>query len=241
LAQDEASLSMVRELEREASRVDRIMRGLLDYARPRRATGAATDVGDGIDRVTSLLREQGMFARLRLDCALDDELPQIRIDPHLLDQVLVNLLSNAAQATPAGGQVHVAARLTTLDEALGRGGRRAGEVPAMSMPREAALRVGAWRGGSAPESLVQLIVADTGSGIPAEDLERVFDPFFTTKAPGEGTGLGLAIVARTIEDAGGIIFARPAREGGAAFVVLLPAAAEAAAGVRDATPGRPIT
>jgi signal transduction histidine kinase len=111
----------------------------------------------------------------------------------------------------------------------------------MSMPREAALRVGAWRGGSAPESLVQLIVADTGSGIPAEDLERVFDPFFTTKAPGEGTGLGLAIVARTIEDAGGIIFARPAREGGAAFVVLLPAAAEAAAGVRDATPGRPIT
>jgi signal transduction histidine kinase len=241
LAQDEASLSMVRELEREASRVDRIMRGLLDYARPRRATGAATDVGDGIDRVTSLLREQGMFARLRLDCALDDELPQIRIDPHLLDQVLVNLLSNAAQATPAGGQVHVAARLTTLDEALGRGGRRAGEVPAMSMPREAALRVGAWRGGSAPESLVQLIVADTGSGIPAEDLERVFDPFFATKAPGEGTGLGLAIVARTIEDAGGIIFARPAREGGAAFVVLLPAAAEAAAGVRDATPGRPIT
>jgi len=85
------------------------------------------------------------------------------------------------------------------------------------------LRLGSWRDGARPEALIELVVADSGPGIPEEDLERVFDPFFTTKAPGEGTGLGLAIVARTVEDSGGIVFARRAREGGAAFVILLPA------------------
>jgi signal transduction histidine kinase len=228
LARDEGALSMVRDLEREAARVDRIMRGLLDYARPRRTAAALTAVGEGVNRVAALLQDQGVLARIQLDLAIDTELPPVRLDPHLFDQVLVNLLVNAAQATPANGRVHISARLTNLDDALGRGGRRAGERPGLAMPRDAALRVGAWRSGSAPERLLQLIVADTGSGIPAADLERVFDPFFTTKPPGEGTGLGLAIVARTIEDCGGIIFARPAREGGAAFVVLLPTAAEAA-------------
>ncbi len=91
------------------------------------------------------------------------------------------------------------------------------------MPRTSALRVVAWREGALPGELVELIISDSGPGIPDEDLERVFDPFFTTKDPGAGTGLGLAIVARTVEDAGGIVFARRAREGGAAFVVLLPA------------------
>jgi signal transduction histidine kinase len=70
-------------------------------------------------------------------------------------------------------------------------------------------------------------VADDGPGVPDEDRERIFDPFFTTKAPGEGTGLGLAIVARTVDDAGGMVWVDRAREGGAVFKVFLPLAGAA--------------
>jgi hypothetical protein len=63
--------------------------------------------------------------------------------------------------------------------------------------------------------------------------ERIFDPFFTTKPPGEGTGLGLAIVARTVYDAGGVVWVDRAREGGAVFKVFLPLA-----GVTDARADR---
>jgi signal transduction histidine kinase len=67
-----------------------------------------------------------------------------------------------------------------------------------------------------------LYVADDGPGVPDVDRERIFDPFFTTKSPGEGTGLGLAIVARTVHEAGGVVWVDRAREGGAVFKVFLP-------------------
>ena len=224
LSGQEDALAMVGDLEREASRVDRIMRGLLDYARPRRTPAARCDVADSVRRVTELLGEQRVLSHVRLDIAVGSALPAVHADPHALDQVLVNLLINAGQATPVAGRVCISAHEASLDEAIGRGAGRATDREAIPMPRSAALRLGTWRDGTTPERFIEMIVADSGPGIPDADLERVFDPFFTTKSPGEGTGLGLAIVARTIEDAGGIVFARRAREGGAAFVVLLPAA-----------------
>jgi len=67
-------------------------------------------------------------------------------------------------------------------------------------------------------------VADEGPGVPEDERERIFDPFYTTKDPGKGTGLGLAIVARTVHDAGGVVWVDRAREGGAVFKVFLPQA-----------------
>jgi two-component system NtrC family sensor kinase len=223
VAADAEAVGMVRDLEREAARVDRIMRGLLDYARPRRISSSLIAVGACVARVVEMLSEQQALAHVHLDVTMGESLPAVRLDAHALDQVLVNLLLNAAQATPADGSVHISAHLTSVEQALGLGARRALDRRDVSMPRNASLRLGAWRDGAHPEALIELVVADSGPGIPEEDLERVFDPFFTTKAPGQGTGLGLAIVARTIEDAGGIVFARASREGGAAFVILLPA------------------
>ena len=223
VAADAEAVGMVRDLEREAARVDRIMRGLLDYARPRRISSSLISVGESVSRVVELMGEQKALAHVNLHVTMGQSLPAVRLDAHALDQVLVNLLLNAAQATPADGSVHISAHLTSVEQALGLGVRRARDRRDVSMPRNASLRLGAWRDGAHPEALIELVVADSGPGIPENDLERVFDPFFTTKAPGQGTGLGLAVVARTIEDAGGIVFARPSREGGAAFVVLLPA------------------
>ena len=65
-------------------------------------------------------------------------------------------------------------------------------------------------------------MADSGTGVAPEDEDRIFEPFFSTKQPGKGTGLGLAIAASMIENLGGTIWVQNAREGGAAFVMLLP-------------------
>ncbi len=67
-----------------------------------------------------------------------------------------------------------------------------------------------------------MVLADSGTGVAPEDEERIFEPFFSTKQPGKGTGLGLAIVASIIEGLGGTIWVQRAREGGAAFIILLP-------------------
>jgi signal transduction histidine kinase len=74
----------------------------------------------------------------------------------------------------------------------------------------------------APARFLQVVIADSGTGVAPEDEERIFEPFFSTKQPGKGTGLGLAIVASTIENLGGTIWVQRAREGGAAFIILLP-------------------
>ena len=223
-ASDSESLGMLRDLGREAARVDRIMRGMLDYARPRRSAASLVMLPGSVSRVTSFLKGQGALAHVKVRTVFEGESDPVHVDTHAMDQVLVNLILNAAQATPAQGSITISVRPTSLEQAIGLGAHRAGDPPSASMPRNSALRVSAWREDSLLGDLVELIVADSGPGIPDEDLERVFDPFFTTKDPGAGTGLGLAIVSRTVEDAGGIVFARRAREGGAAFVVLLPAA-----------------
>ncbi|MDQ3948881.1 MAG: HAMP domain-containing histidine kinase [Gemmatimonadota bacterium] len=75
---------------------------------------------------------------------------------------------------------------------------------------------------SRPVDVVNIVIADSGPGVPPEFTEKVFDPYFTTKEPGRGTGLGLAIVARIVDGLGGTIWVTPAREGGAAFHLLFP-------------------
>jgi C4-dicarboxylate-specific signal transduction histidine kinase len=85
---------------------------------------------------------------------------------------------------------------------------------------------------SANGDMVQLTIHDSGRGIPAEILPRIFDPFFTTKEVGQGTGLGLAITYGIIQEHGGTIHASNSPEGGASFVIELPAV------VRESGPGK---
>ena len=85
-------------------------------------------------------------------------------------------------------------------------------------------RVKAWAARHRNADVVKIVVADSGPGVAPENMERIFDPFFTTKEPGQGTGLGLAIVARIVDNLRGTVWVVPAREGGAAFHLLFPAA-----------------
>lgn len=221
-ADEELTAGMARELDR----IDRIVRGLLDYARPKDEAVQSLDVAGVADAAFELIRAQGAFRACspRLDLAAD--LPPVRGRAHALEQALVNLLLNAVDAVPPQGTVVLGARRWAFEP--GRASappRRATDAVDRSFPRPSG------RGTPLPTvpNLVPgtagalVFVADAGPGVPPEDRARVFEPFYTTKDPGRGTGLGLAIVARTVFDMGGLVWVEEAREGGAAFKLFLPA------------------
>ena len=125
-------------------------------------------------------------------------------DPTQVHQVLMNLVTNAVQAMPAGGTLRV-----SLDAARFAAGRTA--------------TIGSVEAGD----YVVLTVADTGTGIARDIIERIFDPFFTTKEVGTGTGLGLSLVHGIVTELGGAIDLASVPGQGSEFTVYLPRSGEA--------------
>lgn len=210
-------------IEHEAQRIDRIVRGLLDYARPGNETVGRVEVGATLETVLDLLDRQGVLKQVSLVTEIEDDLPPVRGAAHRLEQVVVNLLLNAAEAA-AGGTVVVGAGRWRY-RASRAGERRRGDAERPSLPdRHEANRRPPLPNLAEDADGVLVWVADSGPGILGEDRARVFEPFFTTKDPGRSTGLGLAVVQRLIHEAGGAVWVDRAREGGAAFKFFLPAA-----------------
>ena len=212
-------------IEREVERIDRIVRGLLDYARPRTPAPTPVDINETAHAAVRLLRDQGALRRAAVELRLDDSAPSVFGERHDAEQMFVNLLLNAVDAMPEGGSVVVYTRRLAR-AALEQGPmQRAGDPPHAARHRPDDPRVRAWlERVQPPKDLVNVIVADGGTGITPSDRERIFEPFFTTKEPGKGTGLGLAIVSRVVENLQGIVWVERAREGGAAFHMLFPVA-----------------
>ena len=207
-------------LERESARIDRIVRGLLDYARARPRTQGAVDLNDTARMIVELLTTQGVLKHIDLELSPAADATMVAGDRHDLEQAFVNLLLNAVDAMQGKGSLSVIIRRSTRQE-MKAGGRRSDASTGQRLhpPNARTLR---WLEAAGPEEVAMVAITDSGPGIPPEDIDRVFEPFYTTKDPGEGTGLGLAIVARAIENFGGTIWVTPAREGGAAFRILLP-------------------
>jgi signal transduction histidine kinase len=145
------------------------------------------------------LTSPGMSRRNILVCTeLQDGLPLVLADCNQLQQVFLNLMANAVDAMPVGGELH----MTTAVEEAGDGG---------------------WdRPGSAHKRCVAASIRDTGQGIAEENLSRIFDPFFTTKAAGQGTGIGLAVCAQIIHAHGGSIAVQSQPGEGSTFTIRLP-------------------
>jgi signal transduction histidine kinase len=217
------------DMHQAIGRIERIVQGLVDYARPGlngcQAEAGATDLNSAVRTVLDFLDAQGMLREQHLELSLEPSLPRVRGDQHLLEQVVVNLVVNACQASP-GGRLVVGTLVKALETGRRNLGRRDDAMGRQPDPGRA------WSPEPWPRDLepgtrgVMLFVADDGPGIAEADRERVFDPFFTTKDPGRGTGLGLAIVARTVHESGGTVWVDRAREGGAVFKVFLPIASE---------------
>jgi len=221
-----ADAEVIMGLARELERIDRIVRGLLDYARPREEALQPVPLGAVLHASFDLLQAQGAFRRARptLDAPSEGTLPPILGRAHALEQALVNLLLNAVDAAPDGTVVLGARPWAYEPGHVPPPPRRASDPAHQAFARREERRPSRIEYGAGHPGVL-VFVADSGPGVPAGDRDKVFDPFYTTKDPGRGTGLGLAIVARTVDEMRGVIWVDQAREGGAAFKMFFPAAA----------------
>ncbi|HUF25980.1 MAG TPA: ATP-binding protein [Gemmatimonadaceae bacterium] len=237
IAGDEKAIEAVDGIERESGRIDRIVRGLLDYARPRKPTPAPADLHQAIRGASEILEQQGLLEHIELELELAECSPRLLGAGHEIEQLFVNLFLNAVDAMEGAGTLTVHTRCATAGEMLAARPRRETDPGTFVAPRDASPRMRDWLVRLAvDDEVVKVIVADTGTGVAPSDVERIFDPFYTTKEPGRGTGLGLAIVSRVVENLGGVIWVQPARGHGAAFAMLLPIRRSLAAAPAMAVP-----
>ena len=163
-------------IQGQVDRAASIIRRLLDFARQREPSFELIDLDRLISESVSFVERQAAVANKRIVVRPLSELVQLRADAQMLQQLLLNLLTNALDAIEGDGEVRIAADVIEV----GHGARGHREI-------------------------VEVSVADNGRGIAPENLSKVFDPFFTTKEVGKGTGLGLPICQSIVEQHGGTI------------------------------------
>ncbi len=225
---DGSDVELLERVREEARRIDRIVRSLLDYARPRDEEMGRVAPASVLERVRELLSAQGRLDDVDARWEVAGDAPAVVMVAHRLEQVLVNLVLNALDAMEGAPERRLTVRLASEPgDVVRMPRRREDDPPGIDyMHRRRVSRDGEARDVDlfTSRAVVVITVQDSGSGIAPEHLERVFDLFYTTKEPGRGTGLGLAICARLVEGMGGRIDAANAPGGGAVFTIRLPGA-----------------
>jgi signal transduction histidine kinase len=192
----------------EVSRITKIIRQVLDFSRPRGPTVTRVHLGAVVADALEFLREPIRRQEIQVEVHTMPAPPEVPGDPDQIQQVCLNLITNAIHAMPEGGTLRVSTECVV---------RRKGGLD-LAPPAEYAV----------------LVIADTGPGIPEANREKIFEPFFTTKDEGQGTGLGLAVSHGIVKDHDGWIEVESPAGGGAVFRVFLPCASATEAPSFDA-------
>ena len=200
------------QISQNANRAAALVSQLLAYSRKQTLRPETMDLRDVLSDLTHLLNRL-VGEKVTLSVRNDPDLWAVRADKRQLEQVLMNLVVNARDAMPKGGDIRIRTENRLLREPMTRN-----------------------RATVAPGRYVAIEVVDEGVGIPPDRLEKVFEPFFTSKRPGEGTGLGLSTVYGIMKQTGGFIFADSKPGEGASFLLLLPAHDAVAQAPRAAAP-----
>jgi PAS domain S-box-containing protein len=177
----------------EVDRLNRIIEDLFTTGRPMELRLRETNLADLVERSLQALAPSLDKHDVHCSKRLQRDLPLLAVDPGRIEQVLINLIQNAVEASPPGGSVDIELRLGTAQQPQLRRGQG--------------------------DSLV-LSVRDRGAGIGAEERERIFEPFYTTKA--KGTGLGLYVCHHIVESHGGQIVVESRPGHGSCFYLCLP-------------------
>ncbi|MBI3852330.1 MAG: response regulator [Verrucomicrobia bacterium] len=187
-----------------SERAANLIRQLLALGRQQVMRLQPLNLNEVVEDLTRML-DRIIGEKIHLHCSYTMPLPLCKADVGMMEQVLVNLIVNARDAMPHGGQLTIATEKTNLDEAHAavHPETRAGEF-------------------------VCLTVSDTGTGIASEHLPRIFEPMFTTKEQGKGTGLGLATVYGIVKQHQGWIEVSSRVGVGSSFKIFIPAIASPA-------------
>ena len=185
----------------EVARITKIIHQVLNFSRPRGPTLTRVQLQSVVAEALAFIGETARRFGIAVDLGNAPPPPEVPGDPDQIQQVCLNLITNAIHAMPNGGTLRI-----TTDTVV----RRKGGLD-LSPPAEYAV----------------LTIADTGPGIPAADRDKIFEPFFTTKDAGQGTGLGLAVSHGIVKDHDGWIEVDSPQSGGAVFRVFLPCATAA--------------
>jgi len=168
-------------MDEAVTRAEFVIRDMLDFSHSDGAALEAFPLNGIIERTARMLKHECNSRGIALRVDLVAPSPVVECDRNGIEQVLINLVTNAIQAMKRGGKVTVRSKRA-----------RFADIPCDERLRE--------KGVLSPDDEVAVIeVQDEGPGIPEEILGRVFEPFFTTKPIGEGTGLGLPICKRVVE------------------------------------------
>jgi two-component system cell cycle sensor histidine kinase/response regulator CckA len=171
---------------------------LLAFSRKQTLRPETLDMRDTLADLTHLLNRL-VGEKVTLTLSHDPVLHPIRADKRQLEQVLMNLVVNARDAMPEGGEIKIVTECTTLKDPLQR--------DEVAVP---------------PGQYITVRVEDEGMGIAPDKLEKVFQPFFTTKRTGEGTGLGLSTAYGIVKQSGGFIFVDSIVGQGTTFILYFP-------------------
>ncbi len=199
---DEPGLAILKAVGESAQSGLDLVKNILTYGRGIAGERAAVNVIHVVDQVLSLV-ERGLPESVHLERKLSGQTPSVLGDVNQLKQVFLNLCVNARDAMPAGGVLTVAIANIDADEGLLEYNPHADRGP-----------------------YVVTSVADTGTGIREEDVDRIFEPFFTTREQGSGTGLGLSIAQGIVKSHKGFITVQSVVGEGTTFRVYLPALVE---------------
>jgi signal transduction histidine kinase len=183
----------VREINRQVERCRDITHKLLGFARKMEPVVQDTDLARLVEDMVRLMEKEANLKGIAVARSYAPDLPQLRTDPPLLRQVVLNLLTNAVHAAGQNGQADQAGPGSSIT------------VSTRDEP-----------------GFLAISVADTGPGIPPDILPKIFDPFFTTKPTGTGTGLGLSISHGIVFKLGGRIDVQSEPGKGAVFTIRLP-------------------
>ncbi len=200
---DETGRLIFGEMKEAVNRASGVISSLMDLGSPERLGTRETNLHALVDRALGALHDEIARGRVEVVRHFAPELPEPRVDAAKIEQLFINILTNALHAMPDGGTLTIATRVATIDpasvafDAGSRGGAR--------------IREG--------ERVIVVEIADTGTGIAAENLDKVFEPFFSTKPTGQGMGLGLTVAKKIVEVHRGRIEVRN-REGGGTSVTL---------------------
>jgi PAS domain S-box-containing protein len=181
-----------------AQRATGLTRQLLLFSRQEISEPRKVDLNSTVAASERFLRRL-IHENVEIACALSEDRPAVTIDPGHLEQVLMNLVVNARDAMPQGGQIRIETRLADLSSA---------PLDTGFQPREGHYAL--------------LTVSDTGQGMDETTKARIFEPFFTTKERGKGTGLGLATVHGIVKQAGGHVTVYSEVGRGTVFKIFLP-------------------